>query len=426
MGVFTAAESRDGQRTVYMPADPNGMAHRSFLSPRGGSVIVAEMAFSGWLPCRLVPFDGASAGKIVGPAPAQCTDAAWTPGGEWMYFSINTGDGFHIWRQRYPDGVPEQVTWGATEEQGISFAPDGKSFVTSVGESQSILWVHDTAGEHQITFEGYADMPTFSADGNQLYYLQRSNPAGRFVSGELWKADLHSPRKQRLLPGVLMEHYNISPDGRQVIYISAEYKRDAPLWIAPVDGSSPPRRLVNQFCARALFASDGDIYFVGGQPEVMYVQKIRPDGSGLHRIIEKPALFLYDVSPDGKWLAVWVDSEIRIYPVDGGTSKFVCTGCGSAGAEERGVIPPAISWSRDGKELYLYSEDSNQTYALSLQPREILPALPASGMSWRAGPPKMTGLRVVPHERAFMSGPPGVYAYLEVTTHRNIYRVPVP
>ena len=38
----------------------------------------------------------------------------------------------HIWRQRFPDGKPEQITFGPTAEQGIAMAPDGRSFVTAV------------------------------------------------------------------------------------------------------------------------------------------------------------------------------------------------------------------------------------------------------------------------------------------------------
>lgn len=48
-----------------------------------------------WLPCRLVSLDGTSPGRSVGPAPAQCTDAAWSADGEWMYFTGYAGGGVH-------------------------------------------------------------------------------------------------------------------------------------------------------------------------------------------------------------------------------------------------------------------------------------------------------------------------------------------
>ncbi len=429
MGIFTGTESRAEQRPVYIPSNVNGMAHRSALSPDGKWVIVVEM-LTNWLPCRLVPFDGSSAGRTVGPPQSQCTFAGWTPDGKWMYFSANTGNGFHIWRQRFPDGAPQQVTSGATEENGVSFAPDGKSFVTSVGESQSALWVHDSTGERQITFEGYAYLPVFSPDAKRLYYLRRASSGRRFVVGELWTMDLETGQAQRLLPDFLTEHYDVSPDGKQVVFVVPEGEEHAPLWIGSTDGSSPPHRLVNQDCVRAIFAPDGEIYFNCGDFGTghMYLQKIRADGSDLQKVVPQKVLFFYDVSPDGKWLAAWedVNSAIKVYPTAGGAATLLCTGCGGAGAEERGVTPPYVSWSGDGKELYLYSDRTLRTFAVPLKSGRPAPSLPPSGIKWRTVPPDLAGVRTIPHPRAFMSRNPGVYAYPQVSTHRNIYRIPAP
>ena len=431
MGILTATESRSEERRVYVPVDVNGMAHRSFLSPDRKSVLIVEMNLSAWLPCRIVPLDGGSSGHPVGPAPAQCTDAAWSPDGKWMYFAANTGNGYHIWRQRFPDGPPEQVTSGATEEQGISFAADGKSFVTSVGESQSTLWLHDPKGERQITFEGYSYLPSFDADMKKLYYLQRAHANARFVSGELWTADLKTGKKRRLLPDFLMEHYSVSPDGKQVIFITADGTGRAPMWIATLDGSSPPRRLVEQNCVRGLFAPDGDIFFVGGQAEDRFLQRIKSNGTGLQQVVPEKVVFLYDISPDGKWLSVWVGSDLKVYSAEGSSRTLICTDCGQAGGEERGVTPPLLSWSRDGRFLYLHpdgsfvAEQTRITYAVPLRPGEILPPMPASGLSLeKVG--AIAGARAIPQQRAFMSTDPLVYAYPRVATHRNMYRVPVP
>jgi len=45
MGIVTATESRTGERTVYMPPEESGMAHRSYLSPDGKHVLLVEMKF---------------------------------------------------------------------------------------------------------------------------------------------------------------------------------------------------------------------------------------------------------------------------------------------------------------------------------------------------------------------------------------------
>jgi len=431
MGVFESTESRSELRTVYMPAGVNGMAHRSFLSPDRRSVLIVEMELSAWQPCRLVPFDGTSAGTRIGPQPAQCTDAAWSPDGKWMYMAANTGDGFHIWRQRFPNGTPEQVTSGATEEQGLSLAPDGRSFVTSVGGSESTLWVHDAKGDRQITSEGFAFLPSFSSDGKILYYLVRSRASRRFVSGALWSASLETGRTTRLLSDYLMEHYNVSPDGKSIVFLSVDESGHSQLLLAPLDGSSPPRRLDSkEYFARALFDPHGGVVFVGAENGIAYLYHVNDDGTGLRKLLPEPVLFLYAISPDGKAVAVWsangTNGDVEVVAYDGSAKTLVCKGCGTAGEENRGVTPALLSWSMDQKFLYVHSTRTRQSYAVPLRPGQLLPPLPPGGLASLGDAAKLPDAKTFPEPRASGGSDPSVYAYPRVTTHRNIYRIPVP
>ena len=99
-----------------------------------------------------------------------------------MYFGVNVGGRSHLWRQRFPDGTPEQITFGPTEEEGIAVAPDGRSLITSVGTHQSAIWIHDTAGDRPISSEGFAAFPRLSADGKRVFYLLLGDTAA--ASGE--------------------------------------------------------------------------------------------------------------------------------------------------------------------------------------------------------------------------------------------------
>ena len=88
-----------------------------------------------------------------------------------MYFGAIVGGSSHLWRQKFPDGAPEQITFGPLEEEGIALAPDGRSLVTSVGTRRSAIWIHDAAGERAISSEGYAAAPRLSRDGTRVFYL---------------------------------------------------------------------------------------------------------------------------------------------------------------------------------------------------------------------------------------------------------------
>src|SRR4029453_14254678 len=127
-------ENGANRRGVFVPSHVQGMAHLSYLSPDRRSVLLVEMDQNHvWTPCRVVPIDGWPPGGLVGPAGAGRTFGAWSPDGKGIYLTSNAGGTNHIWRQRFPDGQPEQITSGLTEEEGIAMAPDGPSFVTAGG-----------------------------------------------------------------------------------------------------------------------------------------------------------------------------------------------------------------------------------------------------------------------------------------------------
>src|SRR5256885_9178085 len=53
--------------------------------------------------------DGSSAGRQVGPQ-GQCTSAAWSPDGKWMYFGAEVEGNHHLWRQRFPARSEEHTS----------------------------------------------------------------------------------------------------------------------------------------------------------------------------------------------------------------------------------------------------------------------------------------------------------------------------
>ncbi len=423
MALTTSRENRLEARRVFSPKSTSGMVHRSFLSPDGRWVIVVSME-SGWLPCGLVPYDGGQPLRVVGPPAAPCTDAGWSPDGQWMYFSANTGNGFHTWRQRFPDGEPQQVTFGATEEHGVSFAPDGRSFVTSIGEEQNTVWIHDETGDRQITSQGYAYQPRFSPDGRSLYYLLRAGVSTEtWVSGELWVTDLESGERQKLFSDFRMQDYDISADGGLVIWNAVPDASGWAVWIAALDSNSPPRRLAGADSRRAVFGPGGDVFFI--QDELLY--RISADGSGRRQVLEDRFAHIYDISPDGEWAALWRGTAVVICPLAGGPAIELCSLCGTMGGENRGITPPVVTWSRDGRFVYLHSAwTTRETYAVPLEPGQVVPPLPEGGVQSVQALAALPGVQRIPQMRAFASEDPSVYAFMRATTRRNIYRVPVP
>ncbi len=130
------------------------MAHYSYASPDRRSALVVEMNGQGeWSLCQLISLEGGSPARPVGPQGA-CTSAGWSPDGSWMYFVATVEGQSHLWRQRFPNGQPEQITFGPAEEQGLAVEPHGRSVITSIGVHQSAIWIHDADGGTILVFRG--------------------------------------------------------------------------------------------------------------------------------------------------------------------------------------------------------------------------------------------------------------------------------
>ena len=423
MSVVTAGLSGDPRRSVYVPPRDRGMAHRSAISPDHQWVLLAGMDNGGWLPCRLVPFEGSNSGKVVGPPDASCTYVAWSPDGKWMYLDSETGGRFHLWRQRFPDGKPEQLTAGATEEEGIALAPDGTSLITSVGQRESTLSIRDSKGEHQVSSEGFADDPQFSRDGRKLYYVvRRHSLSGRFRSGELAVADLESGRTESALPGIDMSGYSVSPDGKQVVYGAVDQAGLSNLWVASLDHAFPPRRIpapVNE--DEPYWVDSGMIYFRASEGSENFVYRMKSDGSAREKANPNPVLEMLSVSPSEQWAVVWHGvktdslSQVIAIPLNGsGSPQSVCGGYCNA------------RWNASGHAFVVVIDSMEGTFTMIAPPTSVggLPVLPPNGLVSRADIEAVKGAKVMPGW--LFAGPqPDQLALRHEEVHRNLYRIPL-
>jgi Tol biopolymer transport system component len=408
------------------------MAHRSYPSPDGNWALVVEMDSLGtWEPCRLVRMDGSSPGRKVGPPAAGCTSASWSLDGKWMYLNSASGGVYHIWRQRFPEGEPEQITSGPTEEEGIAMAADGRSFITSVGIKQRAVWVHDPGGDRQISLEGYAYAPRFIAEEKRLCY--------RILEpGELWLAELDSGRNERLLPGFRIAStlratgdpgYDISPDGRRLLLAASDRSGKTRLWLAPLDRRSPPRQVPDVEGDHPFFGPGEEIYFRAVEGNSGFAYRVRENGTGLRRITEHPIFQIQGVSPDGQWVLAHL-------PVPGkegavATMAFPATGGSPVRFLSFAMLNP-VRWSPDGRLLYLVMRESGmsasvgQTYVVPLPPGRALPEIPPEGIQSAAEIAKLPGVRVMDVYDVAPGPTPEVYAFSRETVQRNLYRIPVP
>jgi hypothetical protein len=348
-----------------------------------------------------------------------------------MYFSADAGDGYHLWRQHFPSGIPEQLSSGPTEEEGIAVSPDGRTLVTSAGIRESTVWVHDPRGDRQVSGEGFALVPglgfaggadvgsVFSPDGKKLFYLVRKEGSRAYKSGELWAADLDSGASEAVLPGILMSEFHLAPEGDRVAFAAQDAQGLSRAWVAPLDRRTPPKQLTSLVSMEAAFGSGKSIYLLMREGDKEFLYRLGPGEKIPQKISPQPIQNFVGFSPHGEWLLSGTYPMIAL-PPQGGPAIRVCNFCG-------------IGWGPDGKVLYLRFRDigemgGGKVIAIDLPPGKDLPALPPNGVTsiedarglGAAAEIDMAG-KVI-----FAPGPDSsTYAYVRMTIQRNLFRIPL-
>ena len=161
---------------------------------------------------------------------------------------------------------------------------------------------------------------------------------------------------------------------------------------------------------------------VGAQAN--YLARIKTDGTGLRRVLDKPIADKGAVSPDGAWAIFFFDQgdlreTIASFAVSlkDGTQKMVCAG----------YCQP--NWSPDGTLLYVTtnpeSRSESVTLVLPVRRGEGLPALPPAGLS-DSGEEVQAVATIRIRQGSLAPGPdPKTYAFARLEFVGNLFRIPL-
>jgi len=273
--------------------------------------------------------------------------------------------------------------------------------------------------------EGYAFYPSLTFEGNALYFLQQTR--GRHFSADdqatqhqdeihLMRVELRTGAKQEILSAASMESLSVFADGTHVVYSARRGDKRSHLWLLPTDHHSPPQQISPDDTDddEAISLNNGDIVFRRQENNAFFVYRMRPDGSGLRKLLPTPIVHLGSVSPDGGWLTATVnlsdgsDFFTQVYRLPDGTATRLCKPC-------------RTSFSPDGKYLYLSfniiatssSTQHGQTHALARKAGSYVQSLPPGGTLFEADVAKVATLvPAATQAEDFASGPsPNVYGF---------------
>jgi dipeptidyl aminopeptidase/acylaminoacyl peptidase len=322
----------------------------------------------------LVNVDGTSLTRLTSD-PAADTNPRWAPDGKSLYFLSTRSGSSQVWRLPIGGGdpvQPVQITKLPLDVANLTVSPDGSRLAFSLDvfvDCPTLTCTQerlDSQGKKKASgqlFQGgtgfFRHWDTWS-DGRRSHLfvlpIAGGNPGGDPVDvSHGLNAD--SPSK----PFGGTEEYAFSPDGRSIVFAARDAAAQEPwstnldLFLAPVDGSQPPRNLTAD-----------------------------------NKATDTQPLF----SPDGKTLA-WLAMARPGFEADRLRIKLrdLATGRDRVLAEEWDRSPEGFQFSRDGRTLYVTAEDIGQGPLFALDVATGKPTKLVSGGHVRTA--RLAGDRIV-------------------------------
>ncbi len=335
---------------------------------------------------------------------------------------------------RFPDGPIAQLTFGPGEEDSFALSPDGSYLVASVGTPESTAVVHTPAAEKVVSTEGSTSDSQLTPDGAKVIYRWNSG-VGTWGFDQLANNDLQlritdvaSGVTERLLSGVRVVDFTVSPDGKWLFYSAAGADHVSRLWLLPTDHRLPPRQLnptgtSNE--SETIFGPGNALFFLSEENGSRLVYTMNRDGTGRRRVLADPVIDVMSVSPDGKWIVTLVASSdpamprlTLAYPLPGGTPIRLCApGCG-------------IQWDLQGRYLYVTPQgqgvmSATKTYVIPLPKGQVFPPIPSEATALNTRLDKLPGVQVIDHPYVSPGPDPATYSYDRYTRRSNLFRVPL-
>ncbi|HEX6851424.1 MAG TPA: S9 family peptidase [Candidatus Polarisedimenticolaceae bacterium] len=272
-----------------------------------------------------VGIDGSGLRRLTAHT-ASDTAPAWSPDGKWIYFQSSRSGSSQVWKLPIDGGEAQPVTTLPLDVNAFKLSPDGASLAVALDVFLDAPAPADTKKrldeKAAVKATGrlydrllFRHWDTWSDGRRQHWYVLPSTGKGDPVA-ILKGLDGNAPTK----PFGGSEEAAFTPDGKGLVFTARvegageAWSTNLDLWLVPIDGSAPPKRLTEA-----------------------------------NRAVDTQPVF----SPDGKtlaWLAMvrpgYEADRQRIMLMDwpGGTARAL--------TETWDRSPENLAWSKDGKTIY--------------------------------------------------------------------------
>jgi len=208
----------DGKVAEIWKGSETALLEPAAVSPDGDSVALLLRRDDGWR-LHVLSADGAQLRTLSKNVDARGA-AAWSPDGRWIVTGGSSGGVQGLFKIPVDGGAPERIADG--EALNPVWSPDGNLIVYAgaqvnvVGPLVAVSPDGEPVDLPEIEIFRSGERMRFLPDGSGLVYMQ-----GRGPSQDFWLLDLATMKSRRLTrldSPATMRSFDITPDGRRIVF----------------------------------------------------------------------------------------------------------------------------------------------------------------------------------------------------------------
>lgn len=304
-----------------------------------------------------------------------------------------------------PNEPPRQITFHKTDGvRRARISRDGSAIVYECGADLFVVSTQEGAQPRKLAIEVFADdkwnterVETFTSKATEFAPSPDERHVIFAVQGELFRMALSSGSKVTRLTETSANDHGVAwaPDSSKIVFLSDRAGQED-LYLLEQDDPDHPRFVdAHRFKVTRLTSTREAETAPSFSPDGQRISFLRsgrlwtmkPDGADAKPVVNEPAVFDYEWSPDSKWLVYArrdgsFASELYIVPATGPTPDHP-----ARNITRHATYNASVSWSADGKKLAFLSDrrGTGNLFVMNL----VKPAAP--GFSERPGVPGMPG-----------------------------------